>query len=47
MVLTLRLRDMAEFDVLCERLFRTATGVKRFYTMVVIRTAKEDTAIEL
>ncbi len=46
-VLSLRLRDMEEFDALCERLFRTATGVKRFYTMVVIRTAKEETAIEL
>ena len=46
-VLVLRLQDMAEFDSLCERLFREDTGVRRFYTMVVIRTAKDETAIAL
>lgn len=46
-VLVMRLRDMEEFDALCERLFRDKTNVSRFFTMVVIRTAKEDTAIRL
>ena len=46
-VLTLRLQDMDEFDALCERLFREGSGVKRFFTMVVIRTAKEDTTVAL
>lgn len=46
-VLMLRLRDMAEFDDLCERLFREGSGVARFFSMVVIRTAKEETAISL
>lgn len=46
-VLMLRLRDMEEFDDLCERLFREGTGVTRFYTLVVMRTAKEETAIRL
>lgn len=46
-VLMLRLRDMEEFDALCERLFREGTNVARFFTMMVIRTAKEETAIAL
>lgn len=46
-VLVIRLRDMAEFDLLCERLFREGSGVSRFSTMVAIRTAKEETAIPL
>lgn len=46
-VLMLRLRDMEEFDVLCDRLFRDRTNVARFFTMMVIRTAKEETAIRL
>jgi DNA-binding Lrp family transcriptional regulator len=46
-VLLLRLTDMEEFDVLCERLFRDRTNVARYYTMFVIRTAKETTAIPL
>lgn len=46
-VLMLRLRDMDEFDALCDRLFRNQTNVARFYTMMVIRTAKDDTAIKL
>ena len=29
----------------CQRLFRDETNVARFVTMVVIRTAKEETAI--
>lgn len=46
-VLLLRLKDMEEFDALCDRLFREQTNVARFYTMMVIRTAKEETAIRL
>ena len=46
-VLMLHLRDMEEFDALCDRLFRDNTNVARFYTMMVIRTAKEETAIRL
>ncbi|ESZ13485.1 MULTISPECIES: Lrp/AsnC family transcriptional regulator [unclassified Mesorhizobium] len=46
-VLMLRLMDMHEFDTLCERLFRDRTNVARYYTMFVIRTAKETTAIPL
>lgn len=46
-VLLLRLADMEEFDALCDRLFREQTNVARFYTMMVIRTAKEETAIRL
>ena len=46
-VLMLRLRDMEEYDALCERLFRDQTNVARFFTMMVIRTAKEETAVRL
>jgi DNA-binding Lrp family transcriptional regulator len=46
-VLMLRLRDMDEFDALCDRLFRDQTNVARFFTMIIIRTAKEETAIQL
>ena len=46
-VLMLRLKDMEEFDRLCDRLFRDETNVARFVTMMVIRTAKEETAIPL
>lgn len=46
-VLMLRLRDMDEFDQLCERLFREGSGVTRFFTMMVIRMAREETAIPL
>jgi DNA-binding Lrp family transcriptional regulator len=46
-VLLLRLSDMEEFDALCDRLFRNETNVARFFTMMVIRTAKEQTAIRL
>lgn len=46
-VLMLRLRDMEEFDALCDRLFRDQNNVARFFTMIVIRTAKEETAIRL
>ncbi|QGZ33726.1 Lrp/AsnC family transcriptional regulator [Stappia indica] len=46
-VLMLRLSGMEEFDGLCERLFRNETNVARFYTMFVIRTGKETTAIRL
>ena len=46
-VLMLWLRDMEEFDALCDRLFRDQNNVARFFTMIVIRTAKEETAIQL
>lgn len=46
-VLMLGLRDMEEFDALCDRLFRDQTNVARFFTMMVIRTAKLETAVEL
>ncbi len=46
-VLMLRLHDMEEFDALCDRLFRDQSNVARFFTMIVIRTAKEETAIRL
>ncbi|MFK7901760.1 MAG: Lrp/AsnC family transcriptional regulator [Nitratireductor sp.] len=46
-VLMLRLRDMEEFDELCDRLFRDQNNVLRFFTMIVIRTAKEETMIKL
>jgi len=46
-VLMLRLTDMDEFDALCERLFREQSNVARYYTMFVLRTAKEVTAIPL
>ena len=46
-VLILSLRDMEEFDGLCERLFRSRSNVARYYTMFVIRTAKETTTIPL
>lgn len=46
-VLMLRLHDMEEFDELCDRLFRDQNNIARFFTMMVIRTAKEETAIEL
>jgi Lrp/AsnC family transcriptional regulator, leucine-responsive regulatory protein len=46
-VLMLRLRDMEEFDALCDRLFRDEVNVARFVTMMVIKTAKEETAIRL
>ncbi|MEC5323257.1 Lrp/AsnC family transcriptional regulator [Aurantimonas sp. A3-2-R12] len=46
-VLMLRLHDMEEFDTLCDRLFRDQTNVARFFTMIVIRSAKEETAIRL
>ncbi len=44
-VLMLRLKDMEEFAELCDRLFRDQTNVARFFTMMVIRTAKEETAV--
>lgn len=46
-VLLLRLTDMEEFDALCDRLFRDDDNVARFFTMMVIRTVKEETAIRL
>jgi DNA-binding Lrp family transcriptional regulator len=46
-VLMLRLRDMEEYAPLCDRLFSDDNNVARFFTMVVIRTAKEETAIRI
>ena len=46
-LLMLRLVNMEEFDALCERLFKTQSNVARYYTMFVIRTAKETTTIPL
>lgn len=46
-VLMLRLRDMEEYVPLCDRLFSDENNVARYFTMVVIRTAKEETAIRL
>ena len=46
-VLMLRMKDMEEFDALCDRLFRDRSNVARYQTMFVIRTAKEVTAIPL
>lgn len=46
-VLGMRLCDMEEFDAICERLFREQTNVARFFTMMVIRTAKDETAIPM
>jgi Lrp/AsnC family transcriptional regulator, leucine-responsive regulatory protein len=46
-VLILSLSDMEEFDALCQRLFRSRSNVARYYTMFVIRTAKETTTIPL
>ncbi|PLP58730.1 AsnC family transcriptional regulator [Mesorhizobium loti] len=45
--LILRLADMDEFDALCDRLLRDQANVARFYTMFVIKTAKEATSIPL
>lgn len=39
-VLMLNLHDMEKSDTLCDRLFRDQTNVARFFTMMVIRTAK-------
>ena len=46
-MLMLRLRDMEELDALCDRLFRDENNVARIFTMIVIRTAKEETVIRL
>ncbi|MEF0941883.1 Lrp/AsnC family transcriptional regulator [Rhizobium sp. BR 362] len=46
-ILFLHLRDMSEYEDLCDRLFREETNVLRFVTMMVIRTAKEETAIAI
>jgi DNA-binding Lrp family transcriptional regulator len=46
-LLMMRLKDMDEFDALCDKLFRERTNVARFYTMIIIRTAKEETAITI
>ena len=46
-LLMMRLKDIDEFDALCDKLFRDRTNVARFYTMIIIRTAKEETAITI
>ncbi len=45
--LFLHLRDMTEYEALCDRLFKEQTNVARYVTMMVIRTAKEETAIAI
>ena len=45
--LMLRLRDMEEFDALCNRLFRDDNNVSRFWTMIVIRSVKESTEVRV
>ena len=44
-VLFLRLENMEEYGALCDRVFRSVPNVARFQTMLVIKTAKEETAI--
>lgn len=44
-VLMLRLVDMDEFDAFCERMFDADGNVARYYTLFILRTAKETTAI--
>ena len=44
-ILMLRLADMKEFGSLCERLFDDRSNIARYYTMFVVRTGKETTAI--
>lgn len=46
-VLMLRLQDMGEFDELCQKFAKEESNIARYVTMMVIRTAKEETAIEL
>ncbi|MGF7008661.1 Lrp/AsnC family transcriptional regulator [Aminobacter sp. BE322] len=46
-VLMLRLKNMDEFEELCERLFRSQSNITRYYTMFVTRTAKEVTTVPL
>ncbi|MBP0615184.1 Lrp/AsnC family transcriptional regulator [Jiella mangrovi] len=46
-ILILRLRDTEELNAVCERLFEDQSNVTRFYTMLVRRTAKDDTAISM
>ncbi|WP_025030140.1 Lrp/AsnC family transcriptional regulator [Nitratireductor aquibiodomus] len=46
-VLILRLRDMEEYDALCNRLFQERMNVARYWTMMVIRTGKDDTMVPL
>jgi hypothetical protein len=38
---------MTEYEALCDRLFKEQTNVARYVTMMVIRTAKEETAIAI
>ncbi len=46
-ILFLHLRDMSEYEDVCDRLFGKDGNIARFVTMMVIRTAKEETAIAL
>lgn len=46
-VLMLRLQDMDEFDVLCQKFAKEETNIARYVTMMVIRTAKEETAVDI
>ena len=46
-VLMLRLKDMTEFDDLCQKFAKEESNIARYVTMMVIRTAKEETAVAL
>lgn len=46
-VLMLRLKDMTEFDELCQKFAKEESNIARYVTMMVIRTAKEETAVLL
>ena len=46
-VLMLRFKDMTEFDELCQKFGKVESNIARYVTMMVIRTAKEETAVAL
>lgn len=46
-ILMLNLHDMEAFRALCDRLFRDQNNVARFFAMMVICNAKEETAVRL
>lgn len=46
-VVMLRVADMEEYDAITRKLFHDRSNVARFYTMFVIRTAKDSTVVPL
>lgn len=46
-VVMLRVADMEEYDATTRKLFHDRSNVARFYTMFVIRTAKDSTVVPL